>query len=128
MKIDHINISAPLSLLIQVRDFYCQVLGFSSGFRPESDVKGFWLYSEGSAFLHLTESNQHFFNERQGHLDHVAFQSSNLERVVAALKNKNIQYEIHVFSEVNMTQLFFRDPAGIGVEVNFIGKLLACKS
>lgn len=128
MKIDHINISAPLPLLKKVRDFYCQILGFSDGFRPESNIKGFWLYSDGEACLHLTESSKHFLNEKQGYLDHVAFQSSNLEAVVTALNSKNVPYEVHKFPEVNMTQLFFRDPAGVGIEVNFIGKLLACQS
>lgn len=124
MKIDHVNISAPLALLEQVRDFYCQVLGLTDGFRPGSDIKGFWLYSEGKAFLHLVESDKHFASEKQGYLDHVAFQSAGLDAMVEALESKGIPYNVHTFTEANMTQLFFRDPAGIGVEVNFLGEFL----
>ena len=35
MHIDHINISAPAELPLKVRDFYCDVLGLTEGFRSE---------------------------------------------------------------------------------------------
>ena len=46
MNIDHINISAPMDLLEQVRDFYCRVFGMEDGVRPSFNRRGFWLYAE----------------------------------------------------------------------------------
>ena len=60
MHIEHINISTPMSLLTQVRDFYIDILGLTEGFRPQSTIRGFWLYSGKQALIHLAESDGHF--------------------------------------------------------------------
>lgn len=122
MHIEHINISAPMDLLIQVRDFYCNIFGLTEGFRPKSTIGGFWLYSGERALIHLAESNQHYRNERQGYLDHIAFQTTGLEKVISKLKTTDVEFTHDYFPEINMTQLFFKDPAGTGVEVNFLNE------
>jgi hypothetical protein len=38
MKIDHINIAAPMDLLHRVRDFYCGALQLEEGPRPEFNI------------------------------------------------------------------------------------------
>lgn len=35
MRIDHINIAAPMTLLDKVRDFYCSALPLEEGARPD---------------------------------------------------------------------------------------------
>ncbi|HOY21875.1 MAG TPA: hypothetical protein PK002_01915 [Cellvibrio sp.] len=120
MHIEHINISAPMDLLTQVRDFYCNIFGLSEGFRPKSTIGGFWLYSGERALIHLAESSEHYHNEKQGYLDHIAFQTTGLESVISKLNAAKIEFTRDYFPEINMTQLFFKDPAGTGVEVNFL--------
>ncbi|GGY65156.1 diguanylate cyclase [Cellvibrio zantedeschiae] len=124
MHIEHINISAPMSLLTQVRDFYIEILGLTEGFRPESTIRGFWLYSGERALIHLAESNEHFANERQGHLDHIAFQTTGLKQVVDKLNKHEIPFSHDYFPEINMTQIFFKDPVGTGIEINFVNESL----
>lgn len=122
MKIDHINISAPLPLLEEVRAFYCQVFGLVENFRPKFSRKGYWLYAGDSPLVHLMESDHHHACEKQPYLDHVAFQLSGLNTVVASLESLGVEYRLSYLPEIDMTQLFFKDPAGNGLEANFIGE------
>jgi catechol-2,3-dioxygenase len=124
MKIDHINISAPMRLLEQVRDFYCEIFGLEDGFRPAFSRPGFWLYADDKPLIHLIESNSHFASERPGYLDHVAFRLTGLVELVARLEAAKVSYRLSQRPELNMTQLFFKDPAGTGLEANFTGEFL----
>jgi catechol-2,3-dioxygenase len=122
MKLDHINISAPMELLREVRDFYCSVLGLKEGYRPDFGQKGFWLYSTDKPLIHLSESDAVLAGMKQGHLNHVAFQTTGLEDMTERLKSKNIEYRSCYIAEINMSQLFFHDPAGTCIEVNFLNE------
>ena len=122
MKLDHFNISAPMDLLRQVRDFYVEVLGFEQGFRPAFTRRGFWLYADGKPCIHLIESEKHFAHDRPGYLDHIAFRSSDLALFRERLDRHNVPYRKSYIAEFEMTQLFFHDPAGTGLEINFPGE------
>ena len=122
MELDHFNIAAPMDLLESVRDFYRDVLGFEEGFRPAFQRRGFWLYQGGRPSIHLIESDMHHAAERQPYLDHIAFRASGLEQVKARLDQHGVTYRTGYIAEKEMTQLFFRDPAGTGLEINFPGE------
>lgn len=120
MQLDHINISAPIDLLQQVRDFYCAVLGLREGPRPNFSRRGFWLYAGDRPLVHLTESGVRFQSGSQGHLDHVAFRSGNLAGLVERLESSGVSYTKSHLPDSGMTQIFFTDPAGVRVEVNAV--------
>ncbi len=120
MRLDHINISAPMDLLLEVRDFYCSVLGLVEGYRPAFSRRGFWLYAEDRPLVHLVECKVHFEGEAPGYLDHVAFQTADLDAVIGGLEARGVSYTKTHVPATNMAQLFFRDPAGTGIEVNSI--------
>ncbi len=122
MHIDHINISAPRKLLGQVRDFYCDVLGLSEGFRPRFPKKGFWLYAEGKPIIHLVESLEHHRNEKQGFFDHFALQTSGLAKVLEKLDGTDTEYKTNHLPEIGLSQIFCKDPSGTGVELNFLNE------
>jgi len=124
MKIDHINISAPLPLLEEVREFYCDVFGLVDSARPGFTRKGYWLYAGDSALVHLMESNLHHASDKQPYLDHVAFRLEGLSALVARLELRQVEYRVSWLAEINLTQLFFKDPAGNGLEANFINEKL----
>lgn len=119
MNLNHINIAAPYQLLESVRDFYCAVLGLEVGFRPEFPQRGFWLYAAEKPLVHLTEREVAGQGAERGYLDHVAFQASGLHIMIDRLVANNVDYRSSFLSDFNMTQLFFKDPAGTGLEVNF---------
>lgn len=122
MHIDHINISAPAELLLEIRNFYCDVLGLTEGFRPKLSRDGFWLYSEGKPIIHLIESLEHHRNEKQGFFDHFALRATGLAKVLEKLNATGIEYKSSYKPEINLSQLFFKDPSGTGVELNFINE------
>lgn len=122
MQLDHFNIAAPMDLLDEVRDFYVAVLGFEVGARPDFGRRGYWLYSEGRPFVHLIESDRHAAAREKVYLDHVAFRSNGLAEVRKRLEANGIEYRASYIAEFEMTQLFFTDPAGTGLEVNFPGE------
>ena len=122
MQLDHFNIAAPMDLLDEVRDFYVAVLGFETGPRPDFGRRGYWLYSGGRPSVHLIESDRHTAAREKGYLDHVAFRSSGLADVRKRLEANGVEYRASYIDELEMTQLFFTDPAGTGLEVNFPGE------
>ena len=122
MRFDHINITAPEDLLNEVKNFYCEVLGLSEGFRPKFSRGGYWLYSGDRALVHLSIHSAPPGTGTRGYLDHVAFQTSGLEAFVARLNSLGLEFRTSYVPELDMTQLFFKDPAGTGLEVNFPGE------
>jgi len=120
MHIDHFNISAPAKLLIEEKKFLCEVFDLIEGERPKLSKNGYWLYSKDKALIHLIESNDHYRNEKQGYLDHVAFQLSGLNKLINTLKILSTEYSIKYSVERDMTQVFFKTPSGIGLEAIFL--------
>jgi catechol 2,3-dioxygenase-like lactoylglutathione lyase family enzyme len=124
--LSHFNITAPYELLEKVRDFYVEVLGLVVGERPGFLRKGFWLYSGSEPIVHLTacdpddaravgESGPCFF-------DHIAFSCKGLSRFIERLNQLNIPFEVAEVSSLGQVQLFVRDPARVGVELNFFNE------
>lgn len=122
MKLDHFNIAASWDLLETVRDFYVDVLGFEEGPRPGFSRRGFWLYSDGRPFVHLIESQAHEAAESKHYLDHIAFRSTGVAEQRARLEAAGIPYRASHVPGTGTTQLFFSDPAGTGLELNFPGE------
>jgi len=120
MHIEHINICAPMELLVKTKDFYCGLFDLVEGYRPDFSRAGFWLYSGDKPLIHLTESDTHQANPERGYFDHVAFQVTGLSKMISRLRAQNVEYRLARIPEIGMTQIFLSDPAGTGVEANFI--------
>lgn len=108
-----------MSVLEKLVAFYSAIFDWKPGFRPHFKRRGFWLYAGDTAVLHLTESDQHQAAEKP-YLDHLAFRGSQPEDFIATLKLMQIPFQQHLVAELNMLQLFFNDPIGTGLEVNFV--------
>ena len=121
MKIDHINIAAPLGLLEATRDFYCEALELEVGPRPDFGIPGYWLYGGGCAIIHLIESDAHHRAAAPHHLDHVAFEMHGLEAYKERLQRLGVSYSENHLPDFNISQVFCEDPCGIRVEANFRG-------
>jgi catechol-2,3-dioxygenase len=119
----HYNLRADRATLDVLRDFYVGVVGLHEGFRPPFDSFGYWLYIGEQAVLHLSEARPH---ERRtphasGTFDHVAFESVDLAGFEAHLRARGIEFRRAHVPLLDLWQLFFLDPAGNGVELNFAG-------
>jgi catechol 2,3-dioxygenase-like lactoylglutathione lyase family enzyme len=119
LRIDHINIAAPITLLDEVRQFYVTVLELEEGPRPDFGIPGYWLYGGGRPIVHLIESENHFATDRPHYLDHIAFEVHGLDGYKHRLDQLGIEYSVNHVPDFNISQVFCKDPCGNGVEANF---------
>jgi len=121
--LNHFNIAAPAELIEDVRDFYVEVLGLRVGDRPNFARRGYWLYAADKPIIHLVVSDEKDVRTLGGAapsvVDHIAFSSKGLREFIERLKALKIQYEVVEVPLRKQVQIFIRDPAGVGVEMNF---------
>lgn len=135
-KLDHYSIR---TLDIDAsRRFYTQVMGFEEGFRPPFKFPGLWLYNgapypESTGVVHIIgvdlndpEGLKEYLGDREldtlkgtGTVDHMAFTASDLAGVRARLKQHNVEYRERTVPSLNLHQMFFEDPSGVTIELNF---------
>ena len=120
LSINHIQLVAEKNLVIQLRDFYCNVVGLTQGFRPGFERFGFWLYIGDKDVLHLiTPKEGDDRSSQKSSFDHVAFKTANYQDVLKKLKSLSIPFEEKPIPGMTAHQIFLRDPAGNRVELNF---------
>jgi LAO/AO transport system kinase len=121
----HINLRAPAALLLVLRDFYRDVLGFEPGPRPAFASRGHWLYAGGRPVLHLSEQTAAEVprpivrGEPPSTFDHVAFAGQAPQAVAERLRAHGVAFEVSNSPLTRQHQFFLNDPAGNGVEINF---------
>jgi catechol 2,3-dioxygenase-like lactoylglutathione lyase family enzyme len=104
------------------RKFYCDLLGFEVGARPNFQFPGWWLWVGDRPILHVIHRSQ--LNEvRAGVLDHMAFTATDLPATAAKLEKAGVAYELRRLpangTMGGLWQLFFDDPNGAKVEFDF---------
>ena len=124
--LNHFNITSPYRLLEKVRDFYVDVLGLEVGARPDFIREGFWLYAGHLPIVHLTACDESDARAKADSLpsfvDHIAFSCEGLSGLIERLQHLGLPYE--VVKMPTQVQVFIRDPAGVGVELNFVEEAL----
>lgn len=118
---NHYNIRCPRPLMEQLKTFYCEVVGLRLGERPALRSFGYWLYAGEKDVLHLSETypEEVRSTEQLTTFDHVAFTCTEYEPTVKHLSQLGIQFTTREIATTQTQQIFFRDPAGNGVEFNF---------
>jgi catechol 2,3-dioxygenase-like lactoylglutathione lyase family enzyme len=118
---DHYNLRAPRALLDELRAFYRDVVGLTVGDRPPFRRFGYWLYAGPRPVLHLGEAdaNEVCGAGVEGTFDHASFTCTNRPEFERRLAERDIAYRTARVPLTGQVQLFFRDPAGNGVELCF---------
>lgn len=93
-------------------------LGLREGARPPIGVPGAWLYVGDEPVLHLIARGV-LPEERRGVLDHMAFSATGLRDVVSRLEAAGVAVSLGRQPETGVWQLFFFDPNGARVELDF---------
>ena len=120
LSINHIQLVAEKDLVIQLRDFYCNVVGLTEGFRPAFERFGFWLYIGDKDVLHLiTPKEDDGRSLQKSSFDHVAFKTDHYQEVLQKLRKLNIPFDEKPIPGMSSHQIFLKDPAGNRVELNF---------
>jgi catechol 2,3-dioxygenase-like lactoylglutathione lyase family enzyme len=119
-RMDHFNIltdDLPATLA-----FYEEHLNLKPGARPPFSFPGAWLYADGGRgkdpILHVVAGRPKS-QLVKGVIDHMAFYGSDLAGTVKKLKAKGVAYELRRLPEYGTWQLFFFDPNGAKVEIDF---------
>jgi len=122
LSINHIQLVAEKDLVLKLRNFYCDVVGLTEGFRPAFERFGFWLYIGNKDVLHIiTPKEGDGRSQQKSSFDHVAFKTANYHDVLKKLKSLNISFEEKLIPGTSAHQIFLCDPAGNRVELNFDG-------
>ena len=100
--------------------FYGEFLGLRAGPRPPFKFPGAWMYAQGGsdAILHVIAGRERA-ELVKGAIDHMAFTAQGLASVVDKLKARGMAYELRRLPEYGTWQLFFLDPSGAKVELDF---------
>ncbi|MET0506951.1 MAG: VOC family protein [Burkholderiaceae bacterium] len=108
-------------------DFYAEHLALAPGPRPPFGFPGAWLYprdpaaGKAEAVLHIVAGRDRKLLV-PGVIDHMAFTAHGLTAAVDRLKDRGIEHELRRLpGDFNVWQLFFHDPNGAKVELDFDG-------
>ena len=115
-RMDHFTIVTDR--LDETRRFYA-LLGLEAGPRPAFGFGGLWLYLGKHAALHVIETGQ-MPSPVRGAIDHIAFMGGDGASTLALLQREGIVYRLTRLPEPFLTwQVFFKDPNGVDVEIDF---------
>jgi catechol 2,3-dioxygenase-like lactoylglutathione lyase family enzyme len=99
-------------------DFYGDLLGLAPGPRPPFDFPGAWLYAGGQPILHVIGGRPPT-ELRAGVIDHMAFTANGLRETLTRLERRGIAHDLRRLPGQGTWQLFFHDPNGARVELDF---------
>lgn len=98
--------------------FYHEILGLDAGARPNFEFPGAWLYAGDAPILHIIGGRPRS-DLKAGVIDHMAFSAKGLASVLATLKSRNIEHLCRRQVGSGTWQVFFFDPNGARVELDF---------
>jgi len=129
--IEHILVAADD--IDATRDWYARVLGMKPGPHPDFGFPVHWMYVGDVDVVHIGPSAKNA-NEIQkkylgrtseksaqgtGAIDHIAFRATGLRETLAHLKKEGIAFNQRRANGQALFQVFFYDPNGIKIELNF---------
>jgi catechol 2,3-dioxygenase-like lactoylglutathione lyase family enzyme len=115
------------------RDWYARVLGMRPGPHPDFGFPVHWMYLGDVDVVHIGPSakgaseNQRRYLGRTsqnegagtGAIDHIAFRAMGLSAMIEHLRAEKIAYSQRRANGQALFQLFFYDPNGIKIELNY---------
>jgi len=113
LSLDHVNIAT--AQLKETRDFYCDVLGLTEGYRPAFAVAGYWLYVDDQPIVHLQQASDD--EGRLGPVRHFALCVASLDEVTKLLDRADVAYRRTQTPDGVFEQVFLRDPSGAQLEL-----------
>jgi catechol 2,3-dioxygenase-like lactoylglutathione lyase family enzyme len=113
------------------REFYERALGLHAGDRPRFSFDGYWLYAGGRPCVHIADRTSYRAHSRTlglevpsaaggpGPIDHIAFSGADYDAHQRRLQAIGVQPVRNQIPGGGPRQLFFDDPDGTRVEINF---------
>ena len=115
------------------RDWYARVLGMRSGRHPDFGFPVHWMYLGERDIVHIGPSakaageiQKKYLGRTSrdagagtGAIDHIAFRATGLRAMLEHLKREKIHFTQRRANGQALFQLFFYDPNGIKIELNY---------
>lgn len=115
------------------RDWYARVLGMTSGPHPDFGFPVHWMYIGKVDVVHIGPSarmagaiqkeylgrTSQKSEQGTGAIDHIAFRATGLRDMMEHLRREQIEFRQRRANGQALFQLFFHDPNGIKIELNF---------
>ena len=98
--------------------FYDEFLGLAAGPRPGFAFPGAWLYANGTPILHVIGGRPKS-ELKAGVIDHMAFSGRDLAGMLEKLEARGLEHVCRRQVGSGVWQVFFFDPNGARVEVDF---------
>jgi hypothetical protein len=99
---------------------------------PDFKFPVIWLYLGERDVIHVTEGGEHANENRKrylgqpsdavsgsGVIDHLAFRCYGLSDMMEHLTRHNVEFKRRMVNDQGLFQLFFTDPNGVKIELNF---------
>jgi len=119
LRPDHFTILTDR--LEETETFYKKTLGLTAGPRPNFTKPGLWLYAGGAPVLHVMGVDN-LPNPAKGVLDHMAFRAEGMMTLLKTLRAMDVPYRLLRTPDPWVQwQVFFKDPNGADVEVDYDG-------
>ncbi len=115
----------------KTKEFYCGALGMREGFRPNLEFPGYWLYLGDTPCIHIAEWQTYAVWTKEagipistkapgtGPVDHIAFNATGFDEMRTRLASRGIAPAENLLDDIGLRQLFFYDPNGVAIELNF---------
>jgi catechol 2,3-dioxygenase-like lactoylglutathione lyase family enzyme len=115
------------------RDWYARVLGMRSGPHPDFGFPVHWMYIGEVDVVHIGPSAKSAGDIQKkylgrtsqasaqgtGAIDHIAFRATGLRAMLEHLQREKVPFSQRRASGQALFQLFFYDPNGIKIELNY---------
>ena len=115
------------------RDWYARVLGMRPGPHPDFGFPVHWMYVGEVDVVHIGPSarmagaiqkqylgrTSEKSDQGTGAIDHIAFRATGLPETIEHLRREKIDFRQRRANGQALFQLFFHDPNGIKIELNF---------
>jgi catechol 2,3-dioxygenase-like lactoylglutathione lyase family enzyme len=111
--------------------FYQRTLGLRVGDRPALQFTGYWLYAGATPCLHIADRTSYRAHaetlglevgrrtDGSGPVDHIAFRGTDYDAFSAQLERAGVEPVRNDVPGGGPRQIFFSDPEGLRVEINF---------
>jgi catechol 2,3-dioxygenase-like lactoylglutathione lyase family enzyme len=137
-RLEHYNIRT--TRFEETVKFYEDVLGMKCARAPMAPetMPPTWIYDDsGIAAVHLTPVDpkdpegsyakiaqyrgvdDDVAFQGSGAIDHVAFECEGYDEILGRLESRSVEYAANDFPKFGLRQLFFKDPNGVTLELNF---------
>ena len=116
-RLDHINVNT--SQLQRLITFYSEVLGMTTGPRPNFSFGGAWMYCGGVPAVHLVERAEMAPVTGDLRLQHFAFAAQDLKAFLARLNALSVPYRVGIVDDFEICQINVQDPDGNHLHIDF---------